>query len=96
MFQAIEEGEKSAIAFFNKWTEDVRATVPEDQLLVFQVKDGWEPLCRFLNLPVPDEPFPKVNDARGLQEMIRMTNAIAWFVVACTTFGFNDNTVKPV
>ena len=35
----------------------VRETIPEEQLLIFQVKDGWEPLCEFLNTPVPDKPF---------------------------------------
>jgi len=36
-------------------------TIPEDQLLVFEVKDGWEPLCEFLDVPVPGEPFPRTN-----------------------------------
>jgi len=40
----------------------VRATIPPDRLLVFQVKDGWAPLCEFLGKPVPDEPFPRTND----------------------------------
>jgi Sulfotransferase domain len=40
----------------------VKATVPSEQLLVFQVKDGWEPLCEFLRVPVPNEPFPRTND----------------------------------
>ena len=40
----------------------VRDTIPADQLLVFQVKEGWEPLCDFLGVAVPDEPFPRTND----------------------------------
>jgi hypothetical protein len=40
---------------------DVIASVPSEQLLVFEVADGWEPLCAFLDRPVPDEPFPRVN-----------------------------------
>ncbi len=31
------------------------------QALVFSVRDGWEPLCRFLGVEVPDAPFPKTN-----------------------------------
>lgn len=50
------------IEFYNKWIEDVKNTVPADKLIVFEVKDGWEPLCAFLNKPVPSIPFPKVND----------------------------------
>ena len=30
----------------------------EEKLLFFNVKDGWEPLCKFLDLPTPKEPFP--------------------------------------
>jgi hypothetical protein len=40
----------------------VKATIPADQLLVFQVKEGWEPLYAFLEKPVPVEPFPRSND----------------------------------
>ena len=39
--------------------------VPEKQLLVFNVKDGWAPLCQFLGLPIPDAPFPRVNINSG-------------------------------
>jgi hypothetical protein len=34
------------ISFYNRWTEEVKSIVPEEQLLVFNVKQGWEPLCR--------------------------------------------------
>ena len=39
----------------------VRGIVPAERLLVFDVRDGWEPLCKFLGKPVPDEPFPNGN-----------------------------------
>jgi hypothetical protein len=39
----------------------VKETVPASQLLVFEVKDGWEPLCTFLDVPVPAEEFPRTN-----------------------------------
>jgi hypothetical protein len=35
------------ISFYNRWTEEVKSLVPEKQLLVFNVKQGWEPLCRY-------------------------------------------------
>lgn len=42
---------------------EVEATVPAERLLIFDVKQGWEPLCAFLNVPVPEgEPFPHAND----------------------------------
>jgi hypothetical protein len=37
----------------------------------FNVKDGWEPLCKALNLPVPDVPFPHANDAEAVQEVFQ-------------------------
>lgn len=38
--------------------DDVKKLVPKEDLLVFDVREGWEPLCRFLNVDVPDKPFP--------------------------------------
>ena len=35
--------------------------VPKDRLLIWNLKDGWDPICKFLNVPVPDEPIPVVN-----------------------------------
>ena len=43
----------------------VRA-VPADRLLVFDVRSGWGPLCRFLNVPVPGQSFPAVNSGQEL------------------------------
>ena len=48
----------------------VKETIPEEQLLVFQVKDGWEPLCDFLNVPVPDKPFPRTNNREEFWELV--------------------------
>lgn len=53
---------------FNKWNEEVIRTVPKEKLLVFEVKDGWEPLCKFLNVPIPDIPFPKSNDSDNFEK----------------------------
>jgi hypothetical protein len=47
----------------------VRAAIPPERLLVFDVRQGWEPLCTFLDVPVPaDEPFPHVNDSAAFWE----------------------------
>lgn len=48
----------SAIAAYRLNNEKVRDTIPADRLLVFHVADGWDPLCRFLELPVPNTAFP--------------------------------------
>ena len=55
---------QEAIRLFTQHTRDVEASVPAERLLIFDVKQGWEPLCDFLGVPVPTgEPFPHVNDA---------------------------------
>jgi hypothetical protein len=50
------------IEAFNRYNEQVRRDVPADRLLVWEVKDGWEPLCEFLEVDVPDAPLPNIND----------------------------------
>jgi hypothetical protein len=46
----------------------LRSKVPEDRLVFFNVKDGWEPLCQALDLPVPDGiPFPMINDGKAIE-----------------------------
>ena len=42
--------------------EDVRETVPAERVLFFDVRDGWSPLCEFLGVPIPGQPFPRSND----------------------------------
>lgn len=53
---------KHAIKVFNEHNEAVRQAIPAHRLLVFEVSQGWGPLCGFLGVPVPDEPFPRSND----------------------------------
>lgn len=50
-----------SIAAYRRNNEKVRATVPADKLLVFTPTDGWEPLCRFLDVPTPGTAFPRSN-----------------------------------
>jgi hypothetical protein len=46
---------------FNAHNDAVKETVPQNQLLVFDVREGWGPLCDFLEMPIPDEDFPRTN-----------------------------------
>lgn len=55
---------------------------PTDNLLVYNVKQGWAPLCEFLEVPIPDIPFPHVNDAAYFQSNIRRAKAMGLFVWA--------------
>ena len=52
-----------AVKVFNDHIQEVKKVVPADKLLVYEVKQGWEPLCDFLEVPVPDKPFPRLNDS---------------------------------
>ncbi|MDP4575408.1 sulfotransferase [Qipengyuania sp. G39] len=53
---------QAMVRHFERYGDEVRKTIAPDRLLEFEAKDGWEPLCRFLGMPVPDQPFPHVND----------------------------------
>jgi transposase len=55
---------------FTAHTEAVKAAIPAEQLLVYQVKDGWEPLCAFLGVPVPTDAFPRTNDRAEFWERV--------------------------
>lgn len=44
-------------------------SVPADKLLVYKLGDGWEPLCAFLGVPVPDSPFPRINSTNEFWEI---------------------------
>lgn len=52
---------------YHEHFRQVRAAVPEERLLNYDLGSGWEPLCEFLGKPVPDVPFPRVNE----QEVLR-------------------------
>jgi len=61
------ESMRTAMERFN---EEVQATVPAERLLVWTPSDGWEPLCEFLEVPVPDTPFPHLNDSREFADRV--------------------------
>jgi len=63
-------GQDSMKQAMERFNQEVQATVPSDRLLVWSVGDGWEPLCRFLELPIPDTPFPHLNDSKEFVERV--------------------------
>lgn len=64
------EDREHAIEVFEHHNAEVRRAISSDRLLVYQVGQGWQPLCDFLGVDVPDEEFPHVNDAASLPEMV--------------------------
>ena len=55
---------------FSAHNEAVKATIPASQLLVYQVKEGWGPLCDFLGVAAPDGPFPRTNDRNEFWDLV--------------------------
>lgn len=56
---------------FARHTEAVKAAIPENQLLVFDVREGWAPLCEFLGLQAPSTPFPRTNNREEFWEKVK-------------------------
>ena len=54
-----------AIALYERNVADVLATVEPNRLLVHDLGDGWEPLCAWLGVPVPDVDYPSGNTSKG-------------------------------
>ena len=58
------------INYFNEREAQIKQEVPADRLLIFDVKEGWEPLCRFLNVNIPESYFPRVNSREETRKML--------------------------
>ena len=63
-FAGVGDDPVAMIARMERHNEEVRAAIDPERLLVWNVAEGWEPLCAFLQVPVPAMPFPRVNDRR--------------------------------
>jgi len=68
--------DKSAtIKIYSEFNEEVKRNIPADQLLLYSIKDGWEPLCHFLEVPVPEKEFPFKNKRVNFQEQFKQLMA---------------------
>jgi hypothetical protein len=68
----------------------MKELVPKEQLLVYDVKEGWGPLCAFLDVPVPDVPFPRVNDSKEMGRIylfMQVYGAAMWMLYASVLIG---------
>mmetsp|Transcript_37475 Transcript_37475/g.79054 ORF Transcript_37475/g.79054 Transcript_37475/m.79054 type:complete len:321 (+) Transcript_37475:2-964(+) len=65
-------------AGFDAWTKYVMKTIPRKKLLVFDVKQGWKPLCDFLGEPVPEGSFPHINDRVVVDIIVKVFVALTW------------------
>jgi len=85
VFDGRFEDKEYALSVFRDHEKHVKDSVAPERLLIFEAKDGWEPLCRFLGVPVPDEPFPNLNDTASIQHIARrmkMLSRLPWLLFA--------------
>ena len=52
-------------AAFSDWKKHCESTVSKEKLLIFNVKEGWKPLCNYLEVNNPNSEFPRVNDKKS-------------------------------
>jgi len=62
---------EGVIAAFHAQEAAIKAAIPASRLLVRQAKDGWEPLCAFLGVPVPATPYPRTNSKEEFFELMK-------------------------
>ena len=55
------KNKQEVIKKYNEINAETLNFIPKGRSLVYDVKTGWEPLCNFLNVPVPSTPFPRSN-----------------------------------
>ena len=70
-----------AIAVYQAHIAEVKRTIPPERLLVFDARQGWEPLCAFLGVPVPATPFPHVNDTASMRRALAVMNVVCWGIL---------------
>jgi len=73
-----------AKAVFRTHNQTVIDSFPKDRVLVFQAKDGWEPLCAFLGVDVPEGPYPHLNDTEEMLHRVKILRAAKWLPLALT------------
>jgi len=82
------ETKKPSRVTYDRHIEHLKKVVPKDKLFFFDVRDGWEPLCAILGVPVPkDMPFPKLNDAEAIESFMKASvkrGLMAWAGIGAT------------
>lgn len=84
------EEKAHALAVYERHIEEVKAAIPRERLLVHEAKEGWGPLCAFLGKPVPDTPYPRVNEAKDIKRVVtvfRWLGRLPWILLALAAGG---------
>jgi hypothetical protein len=70
--QDTDEVPIGSVRMYQEHNEMVRELAKGREFLKYNVKEGWGPLCKFLGKPVPDIPFPSLNDSEAYASRLRM------------------------
>lgn len=67
--------------YLNRFNEHVARIVPPERLFWMEMSEGWAPLCKMLDMPIPEKPFPSANDSEAADELIEVkikAACLAW------------------
>ncbi|CAG9996064.1 unnamed protein product [Clonostachys byssicola] len=82
------EAEPATAQIYQRHYNWLKDNVPADRLVMLDVKDGWEPLCRALELPIPEGiEFPRINDSKAIEEFSKqqiMRGLKRWCLILST------------
>ena len=81
LYDTIALGRDASVIFYHNWVNHVKETVPANRLLVFEPTQGWQPLCEFLDVPIPDGPFPYVNDTQSMLWTFMKIKVLSYTIV---------------
>lgn len=68
LFDRQMSDKQKLIDVYSRHNETVQRVIPAERLLVYDVSEGWEPLCRFLGVPAPDGPMPRLNSTEEFRQ----------------------------
>ena len=86
---------KDSVEIYHRHNEWVRKVVPRERLLEFNPSEGWEPLCKFLQVPVPRSPdgnvleYPRTNDSTQYGRMVAIlmvVGVLSWLLLSGTIY----------
>ncbi len=80
------EDKHLAMARYQEHIDEIEQAIPKEKLLIYSVKEGWEPLCEFLGKDVPKTDFPRVNDKEKLKKGIQLVKVAIYVFIALLLF----------
>ncbi|KAH7436261.1 hypothetical protein KP509_05G010800 [Ceratopteris richardii] len=74
-FSGNPQDRETCISAFTDHIEEVKQHVAPENLLVYDIEKekGWKTLCEFMEVPIPNVPFPRVNDREAFGLLVKGT-----------------------